>query len=93
METELKNLREKVAKYERADVEEQIGNQAPAEQRENRVMIVNAISTFQSGHADIRARDENSKRKRRVTREERGGVVRPSMTPVDRKGKVEKEGK
>ena len=63
----------------------------PTERKATRKKVMAAISVYSNRHGDIRSHNEECRRRREPTRADRGGVVRPSMTPVDRKAKVEKE--
>ena len=88
-EKELNALRQKVEKLEK--IQKKKGAWIPADRRELREKAMIALEVYTTRHGDIRSRDEKCKRKGKPTREERGGLYRPTMAPVDRKAKVEKE--
>ena len=88
LEQELRDLKEKVSEVEK---EEKVYTRLPAEKKDTREKVMEAIGVYQTRYADIRSRDEENRRQRRPTRAERGGTVKPTMAPMDRKGKVEKE--
>ena len=88
-ERELNAMTQKVEKLERKLKRK--GAWIPGTMKELREKAVSAIVVYTTRHADMRSRDEDAIRRGRRTRAEKGGLYRPSMTPVERKAKVEKE--
>ena len=89
VEKELEALRAKVARMEKE--EKSADARIPSKRKDLREKVMAAISVYTNRHGNIRSRDSKCKRKGKPTREDRGGVHKPMMTPVDRKAKVEKE--
>ena len=88
-EKELKAMKEKAERLQKELKKK--GAWIPANKEELREKALDAVEMFTTRHSNIRTRDEDAKRLGMPTRQERGGLYRPTMTPVDRKAKVEKE--